>query len=142
MFNSHFQAVSIISSTFVYFGCQFKISFELLFAAYNFGGSPGLLCPYLIDDGAKFKSDKLAKLARLLRIATSDMDNEKAVAAFSENIRQRLAKANLPARLKDLSVTIEQLALATEDTGNLDLMNHLPRSMSPDELFDFVKLAF
>lgn len=112
---------------------RYKISRSLL---------ASIFCPYVIDDAAKFKSDKIAKLAKLFRIAPADTNNEKACEMFSENIRQRLAKANLPARLKDLSVSIEQLALSTEDASNLDLMSSLPRSMSSDELFDFVKLAF
>ena len=34
---------------------------------------------------------------------------------FIDSIRQRIAKANLPTRLKDLNLTIEQLSLAVED---------------------------
>ena len=61
---------------------------------------------------------------------------------FAENIRQRLAKANLPVRLKELSLSIEQLALAAEDAGQLDLVNTLQRSMSADDLFELIKQAY
>ncbi len=98
--------------------------------------------PYIIEDHAKFKGEKIAKLAKLLRAAPESATNEEAAAAFSENIRQRLAQSNLPARLKDLSVSIEQLALASEDAGELELMNFLPKSMTSDDLFDLVKTAF
>jgi alcohol dehydrogenase class IV len=112
-----------------------------------------ILLPYIIEDCAKFKTDRLAKLAQLLRIdpsaaVTADTANaaaptqEQLVEALAENMRQRLAKANLPARLKDLSVSIEQLALAAEEAGHLDLMNTLPRSMTSDDLFDLIKLAY
>ena len=50
--------------------------------------------------------------------------------------------ANLPTRLKDLNLTIEQLSLAVEDISSVDLINNLPRSMTTDDLFDFVKNAF
>ena len=50
--------------------------------------------------------------------------------------------ANLPARLKDMSVTIEQLSLAAEDAGQLELINYLPRSTNADDLFDLIKQAF
>ena len=53
-----------------------------------------------------------------------------------------MAKENLPARLKDLKLTIEQLSLAIEDVAKFDIMNNLPRSMTSDDLFDFVKAAF
>ena len=49
---------------------------------------------------------------------------------------------NIPARLKDLSLSIEQLALAAEDAGELDLMNSLQRSMTTDDLFELIKKAY
>ena len=70
------------------------------------------------------------------------VENAEAVTAFADNIRQRLAKANLPVRLKDLSVSVDQLALAAEDAGQLDIVNSLPRSMTTDDLFDILKQAF
>jgi alcohol dehydrogenase len=102
----------------------------------------GILLPYVIEDVAKYKSDKLANVARIMRIADQTTDTKTAVNALSENIRNRLALANLPARLKDLSVSIEQLALAAEDAGQLDLINGLPRSMNADDLFDLIKQAY
>ena len=102
----------------------------------------GILLPYVIEDVAKYKSDKLANVARIMRIADPNTDTKTAVNALSENIRNRLALANLPARLKDLSVSIEQLALAAEDAGQLDLINGLPRSMNADDLFDLIKQAY
>ncbi|MCQ2611778.1 MAG: iron-containing alcohol dehydrogenase [Treponema sp.] len=101
-----------------------------------------ILLPYIIEDAAKYKCDRVAKLASIFRIADKDAAPQDAAAAFSENIRQRLAKNNLPTRLKDLGVTVDQLALAAEDAGELDLMNTLPRSMTSDDLFDLLKSAF
>jgi len=77
-----------------------------------------------------------------LRISAATDKQEDMVSAFAENIRQRLAKANIPARLKDLSVSIEQLSLSAEDAGQLDIINTLPRSVTSDDLFDLIKLAY
>lgn len=101
-----------------------------------------ILFPYIIEDAGKFKTDRLEKLAHILRVVPSETTGSEAVTAFAENIRQRLAKANLPARLKDLSISVEQLALAAEDAGQLDIMTTLPRSMTTDDLFDLIKLAY
>ncbi|MBP3708846.1 MAG: iron-containing alcohol dehydrogenase [Treponema sp.] len=98
--------------------------------------------PYLIEDAGTFKTERIEKLAHLAHIVPDDVRGEDAVAGFAENIRQELAKANLPTRLKDLSISVEQLALAAEDAGQLELVNTLPRSMTTDDLFDFVKLAY
>ena len=112
---------------------RYKISHSIVAA---------ILFPYIIEDAAKYKSEKLAKVARILRIATEATTDEAAVASLAENIRNRLAMANLPTRLKDLSVSIEQLALCAEDVGNLELINSMPRSMTSDDLFDLIKQAY
>lgn len=101
-----------------------------------------ILFPYIIEDAAKYKTEKLAKVARILRVATESSSDDVAVSALAENIRKRLAMANLPTRLKDLSVSIEQLAIAAEDAGALDLINYMPRSMTADDLFDLIKQAY
>ena len=101
-----------------------------------------ILFPSIIEDAGKFKIERVEKLAHISRIVPSDIRGEDAVARFAEYIRQLLAKANLPSRLKELSISIEQLALAAEDAGQLELVNTLPRSMTSDDLFDFIKLAY
>ena len=112
---------------------RFKISRSLITA---------ILLPYIIEEMGKFKSDKIEKLARIMNVLPPDVHKEQAVQAFAENTRQRLAKANLPVRLKELSISIEQLALAAEDAGQLDFVNNLPRSMTSDDLFDLLKQAY
>ena len=57
-------------------------------------------------------------------------------------MRQKIAKVDIPARLKDLSLSIEQLALAAEDAGQLDLINNLQGSMTTDDLFEIIKKAY
>ena len=101
-----------------------------------------ILLPYMLDDAAKFKSARIEKIAHLMHIIPDDATGESAVKMFTDNIRQRIAMSNLPARLKDLQLTIEQLALSVEDCGQIDIINKLPRSMNTDELFDFVKSAY
>ena len=64
------------------------------------------------------------------------------VTALVDFIRSRLALGNLPTRLKELGVSIEDLALSADDCANLELMNGLLRSMSTDDLFDLIKQAY
>ncbi len=128
--SSSVGAASLISMCL---NARFKISRSLTTA---------ILLPYIIEDGAKYRSDRLARLSRILRAAPQTASDAEAVSAFVEYVRQHIAKSNLPARLKDLNVTIEQLALAAEDAGELDLINTLQRSMTSDDLFDIIKQAF
>ena len=112
---------------------RFKISRSLTTA---------ILFPYIIEDASKYKSDRLAKISHLLNACAPDASEQDAVNAFAEYVRQHIAKVNLPARLKDLGVTVDQLALAAEDAGDLDLINSLPRSMTADDLFELIKVAY
>lgn len=104
--------------------------------------SMAILLPYIIEDAATFRADKLAVLAKLLRACEQDATPAEASAALAEYVRNKIAKVNIPARLKDLSLSIEQLALAAEDAGELDLINSLQRSMTTDDLFEIIKKAY
>lgn len=101
-----------------------------------------ILLPYTIEDAMKYKVDRLDKLAHILRYADEDVHGEEAAQAFAENVRQRLAQENMPARLKDLQLTMEQLALCAEDAGQIEIVNKLPRSMTSDDLFEIIKTAY
>lgn len=81
-------------------------------------------------------------IARLYGTADEKLSRDEAVQSFTENIRQKIAKANLPVRLKELNLTMEQLATCAEDAGQLDIMTMLPRSMTTDELFELMKQAY
>jgi len=102
-----------------------------------------ILFPYVLEDVAKFKQDKLARVAELLGIQEeASADRDRKVSLLVEKIRFWIALANLPARLKDLSLTMEQLAIAAEDASQLDLINGMPRSMNADDLFELIKTTY
>ena len=128
--SSSFGATNLLS---IAINSRYKISRSLTTA---------ILLPYMIEDAATFKAEKLASLAKLLRACEMDANTAEASASLAEYVRQKIAKVNIPARLKDLSLSIEQLALAAEDAGELDLINNLQRSMTTDDLFEIIKKAY
>ncbi|WP_296331352.1 iron-containing alcohol dehydrogenase [uncultured Treponema sp.] len=127
------SSVGIASLLSMCINARYKISRSLVTT---------ILFPYMVEECAKFKADRVAELAKKMNIAQSEQSNEDAAKAFAEYIRQKIAKANLPARIKDLSISLEQLALAAEDAGQLDIVHSLPRSMNSDDLFAMIKTAF
>lgn len=112
---------------------RFQISTSLVY---------DILLPFFLTDAGSYKSARISRMAKIFRAADKDLSEADAVKAFEENIRMRMAKINLPSRLKDLGVPLEQLALAVEDAGQLSLMTTLSRSMTSDDLFAIVKAAF
>lgn len=127
------SSVGIASLAALAVNARFKISRSLV---------ASIIFPYMIEETAKFKAEKIAKIARILNPDEDFPSNEAAAQSFAEKIRQKLAKANLPTRLKDLNLTMEQLASTAEDAGQLDIMTMLPRSMTTDELFELMKQAY
>lgn len=127
------SSVGIASLLALAINSRFKISRSLV---------SSIIFPFMIEDVAKFKLDKIEKITKLFIGESEGISQENCVQVFAENIRQRLAKQNLPVRLKDLNLTMEQLATAAEDAGQLDVMTMLPRSMTTDDLFELMKLAY
>jgi len=101
-----------------------------------------ILLPYMIDDAAKYKCARIEKIASIMHCIPEGQSGEEAVKSFSDMIRQKIAAGNLPARLKDIQLSIEQLSLAVEDAGQTETVTSLPRSMSTDDIFEFVKSAY
>lgn len=101
-----------------------------------------IMLPYIIEEASKYKGDKLAQVAYIMGLANTVDNIQTNIDALLEEIRTKIALANLPARLKELSVSIEQLALCAEDAGSLEIMNGLSRSMTSDDLFELIKQAY
>lgn len=128
--SSSFGAANLLS---VVINSRYKVSRSL---------SSAILLPYIIEDAATFRADKLAVISKQLRACEPDATPAEASSALAEYVRQKIAKVDIPARLKDLSLSIEQLALAAEDAGELELINTLQRSMTTDDLFEIIKKAY
>lgn len=113
---------------------------SLLALAVNakFGVSRSLVCaillPYVLDKSSDFAKEKVQHIKDLLHIKQEN--------SLPDDIRQRIALANLPARLKDLSLSIEQLTSAAEDALSLEFARNLSAGFSGDDLFELIKKAF
>ncbi|MCQ2580037.1 MAG: iron-containing alcohol dehydrogenase [Treponemataceae bacterium] len=111
---------------------RYKVSRSLLSA---------ILLPYLIEE-AVFSSDKILKAAKLLGACGNNATPEEAADLLAENIRGRIARAGLPARLKELSVSIEQIAASVNDAMQLDFIPFYAKPVTADSLFNLVKQAY
>ena len=100
-----------------------------------------ILLPYLIED-TLFACDKLVTAAQRFGVVDRNATATEAAAKLAEEVRSRIAKASLPARLKDLSISIEQLALAVNDAVQLEFVQYYSKPVNSDTLFNLVKLAY
>lgn len=112
---------------------RYKISQSLVSA---------ILLPYVIEEFLNSRIDRFANIARIMELSTDVTSPAVAVQSLIENIRSRIAIANLPARLKDLGLTIEQLVPAAQDASQLEIMNYVPQALTADDLFNLIKKAY
>lgn len=101
-----------------------------------------ILLPYIMEDALRARVDKIATIGKMLGISGADYSASDYAKAAVDEIRRRLALSGIPTRLKDLSLTIDQLVPVVEDAISLDIMNYIPRALSNDELFDLLKQAY
>ncbi|MEI6877048.1 MAG: iron-containing alcohol dehydrogenase, partial [Spirochaetota bacterium] len=101
-----------------------------------------ILLPYTMELGAKSRLEKIAKTAELFGEDCSELTPPEAASRSIEWMRTRLGLLKIPSRLKDLDLNLDSLVEAARDARELDFINYLPRAVSVDDVFDFVKMAF
>ncbi len=101
-----------------------------------------ILLPYSMESAMKSRLEKIAALAPLLGIDTSSLSAAEAATKSVEWLRTRLGLLKIPSRLKDFDLVLDRLVEVSRDARELDFMNYLPRAVSVDDVFDFVKMAY
>jgi len=101
-----------------------------------------ILLPHILTNAQTSNLDKLLKIGRMLNVDTRGAESLYVANAAVEEIRRRLAQANLPTRLKDIGLSIEQLVAISEDAVSLSFMNYIPKPMRSDDVFELLKQAY
>ena len=102
-----------------------------------------ILLPHVINDAISSSLSKTVAVARMLGETMLEGGDAAEVAKRGvEEIRRRLAEANLPIRLKDIDLTIESLVPVAEDAARLSFMNYSPRPLANHDIFEIIKQAF
>ena len=78
----------------------------------------------------------------MLNVDTRGIEPLAVAKAAIEEIRRYLAQANLPTRLKDIGLSLEQLVAISEDAVSLSFMNYIPKPMRSDDVFELLKQAY
>jgi len=101
-----------------------------------------ILLPYSMELGSKSRLEKIAKAALLFGEDCSELTPPEAASKAIEWLRTRLGLLKIPSRLKDFDLSLDSLVEAARDARELDFVNYLPRAVSVDDVFDFVKMAY
>ena len=101
-----------------------------------------IVLPHILANAQTSNLDKVVRIGRMLGVETQGADPLAVSQAAIEEIRRRLAQANLPTRLKDINLTMEQLIAVSEDAVSLSFMNYIPKPMRSDDVFELLKQAY
>ena len=101
-----------------------------------------VILPYLLDLLSRSRPEKIAALAPLFGEVDPDEGAAGASARAIESLRTRLGRLSIPSRLKDFELPLEQLVEAADTARRFDFMNFLPRAMTVDDVFDFIKTVY
>lgn len=101
-----------------------------------------ILLPHIMMNAQTSNLDKLLKLGRMLDVDTRGVEPLAVAKTAIEEIRRYLVQANLPTRLTDIGLSIEQLVAISEDAVSLSFMNYIPKPMRSDDVFELLKQAY
>jgi alcohol dehydrogenase len=101
-----------------------------------------ILLPYSMEQAAKNRLEKMAAFARLVGENCEGLTPAESASRGVEWLRTRLGKLRIPSRLKDFDLSLDRLVDAAREARELDFVNYLPRAISVDDVFDFVKTAY
>ena len=101
-----------------------------------------VMLPYLLELLSRSRPEKIAALAPLFCEIDPAEGASGAAARAVESIRTRLGLLKIPSRLKDFDLSLERLVETAEAARRFDFMNFLPRTMTVDDVFDFIKTVY
>lgn len=98
--------------------------------------------PYLMESMMRSRLEKAAQLAPLFCELDPAEDAATKASRAVESLRTRLGVLKIPSRLKDFELGLERLVETAETARRFDFMNFLPRAMTVDDVFDFIKTVY
>lgn len=101
-----------------------------------------VVLPYLLESLARSRPEKIAAIAPLFCEVEPEESAAGAAARAVESMRTRLGLLKIPSRLKDFELPLERLVETAEVARRFDFMNFLPRTMTVDDVFDFIKTVY
>ncbi|MFZ4617685.1 MAG: iron-containing alcohol dehydrogenase, partial [Rectinemataceae bacterium] len=101
-----------------------------------------ILLPYSMEYGSKSRLEKVVRIDALFQGEAPDHSDAESASRAIEWLRTKLGLLRIPSRIKDFDISLDSLVEAARDARELDFVNYLPRTVSVDDVFDFVKTAY
>lgn len=101
-----------------------------------------ILLPHVLDTSVHARPEKLRRITHALGEEVRDMTAAEAAYQGSAAVRRLIAQMELPGRLRELDLDIDELVDVADIASTLDMTSSAPTPHSSSDLYDLVKLAF
>jgi alcohol dehydrogenase class IV len=101
-----------------------------------------ILFPSVMEFSINTSSEKIAPIAGILGEETAGISTIDASKKGVEAVRRLIGSLQLPTRLRDFDLNLDDMVDITNNARSFDMMNYLPRMASNEELFELIKKAY
>ncbi len=101
-----------------------------------------ILLPHIIDSSVHARPEKLRKVALALGEEVEDLKPGDAAYRASEAVRTIIGRIELPGRLREMDLAIEDLIDVSETASSLEMSASAPAAHTASDLYDLIKQAF
>jgi alcohol dehydrogenase len=100
------------------------------------------MLPRVLEFYIGVAAEKLSVLAGYLGEQVAEITPVEGANRAVEAVRRLLGTLGLPTRLRDFDLNLDDMVDVAGTARSFDLMNYLPRSVSTEDLYELLKLAF
>ncbi len=101
-----------------------------------------VLLPHVMDTTVLARPDKLKRVAHALGEEVRELKPADAAYQASEAVRRIIGMLELPGRLRDMDLAIDELVDVADLAASLDMSASAPTPHTASDLYDLIKLAF
>jgi alcohol dehydrogenase len=88
------------------------------------------------------RPEKMAKASALIGEAVDGASTSASANMAVDSVRHRMGSLQVPARLKDFNLPLDRLVPSAEAARNLEFVAFSPWTVSSEDAYDLLKLAF
>jgi alcohol dehydrogenase len=101
-----------------------------------------ILIPHVLEFNSSSSVEKVATMGRLMGEETAELTVVDAANRVIESMRTLIGSLELPSRLRDFDLELDDMVDVVEMAHSFDMINYLPRTVSSEDLYDIIKTAF
>lgn len=101
-----------------------------------------VLLPHIIDSSVHARPEKLRRVAVALGAEVEDLKPGEAAYRASDAVRTIIGRIELPGRLREMDLAIEDLVDVSEAASSLEMSASAPAPHTASDLYDLIKQAF